>query len=412
MADQMTTRDVLGIGDFRRLWLAQLISFFGDSLTTMGLLFLVQRAYGDTASVAGILIANALPFLVVGLVAGVWVDRLNAKVVMVWSDVIRAGLVLLVPVVGADRLWLLYVLIFVHASVGTFFAPARTALVPRIVPTHGLAAANGLGEATRPIAMVAGTAVAGLLVGVFDGFVAVFVLDALTFVASAVLVLRLATSGEIGTAPAGNGVAAVLTELRAGFRTIGSSRILLGIVVGGSVSMFGLGATNAVMVPFVVGDLGLAETWFGVIEGAQTLGLVASGAAVASIAGRVGLPRMVVAGLGAIGVLVAGVSLVAGIVGMALLLFFLGLAVAPTLAAISTLLQTETPSGMLGRVSASLNAVVTAASVGSMAVAASLAVAIGIRGVFVASGVVAVVAAVLTGLLFRGIGEPARVGAE
>lgn len=398
----MTTRELLANADFRRLWIAQLISFFGDSLTTMGLLFLVQRTHGDAASVAGILIANTLPFLVVGLLAGVWVDRWNRKKVMVWTDVIRAGLVLLVPVLGADQLWPLYALIFVHASVGTFFAPARMAMIPRVVPAEGLAQANGLGESTRPIAMVAGTATAGLLVGLFDGFVAVFVIDALTFVASAVLVLRLTTSGASDHEPSTGGAKAVLSELLAGFATIRSSRFLVGIVLGGAVAMFGLGAVNAVMVPFVVGELGLAETWFGVIEAAQTVGMVAAGMSVGWLAGRVGLPRMVVGGLGAVGALVALIALVDGLAGMAAVLFAMGLAVAPLMAAISTLLQTETPPEKLGRVASSLNAVVTGAGVGSMAVAASLAAVIGIRGVFLAAGALAVVAALTTAALFAG----------
>lgn len=404
----MGTRELLANADFRRLWMAQLVSFFGDSLTTMGLLFLVQRTYGDAGSVAGILIANTLPFLLVGLVAGVWVDRWNRKVVMVWTDLVRAGLVLLVPVIGADHLWLLYALIFVHASVGTFFAPARMALFPRVVPPEGLAQANGLGESTRPIAMVAGTATAGLLVGLFDGFAAVFFIDALTFVASAMLVLRVATSGAPDNEPTAGGARAVLGELLAGFAAIRSSRLLVGIVLGGAVAMFGLGAVNAVMVPFVVGELGLAETWFGVIEAAQTIGMVAAGMSVGWLAGRFGLPRMVIGGIGATGVLVASLSLVDGLAGMAVVLFAMGLTLAPLMAAVSTLLQTETPPEKLGRVASSLNAVVTGASVGSMAIAASLAAVIGIRGVFLAAGALAIVAALMTAVLFAGapVAEP------
>lgn len=401
MAEALGTREVLAIRDFRLLWSAQAVSFFGDALTTMGLLFLVQRALGDTASVAGVLIANALPFLLVGLVAGVFVDRLDRKVVMIWSDVLRAGLVLLIPVIGADRLWLLYALVFVHASVGTFFAPARTALIPRVVPAHGLAAANGLAEATRPIATVLGTATAGVLVGVFDGFVAVFTLDALTFLVSAVLVARIATSGRLEAATP-DGAHAVLSELGAGFATVRRSRILLGVLVGAAVAMFGLGATNALAVPFVVGDLGLAETWFGLIEAAQTVGLVIAGSSLALLARRLGLQRIVSIALAVVGVLVATLSLVDGAPALVLVFFVIGLAVAPLTGSVATLLQRETPPAMLGRVSASLNATVTGASVGSMAIAATLATVLGIRGVFVASGIVCLVAAVTSAALFAG----------
>lgn len=405
MAEQLTTREVLAIADFRRLWMAQLVSFFGDALTTMGLLFLVQRALGDAASTAGVLIAGALPFLVVGLVAGVWVDRLDRKAVMIWSDVIRAVLVLGIPVIGTDRLWLLYALVFVHGSVGTFFAPARTALVPHIVPSSGLAAANGLGEATRPIAMVLGTAVAGVMVGLFDGFVAVFVLDAMTFLVSAAFVARVSTS----VAPvrgSGAGVAAVAHELRAGFGAVIGSRTLVAVLIGGAVAMLGLGATNAVMVPFVVGELDLAETWFGVLEGAQTVGLVIAGSSLAWLTARLGSPRIVWLGLGLVGVFVVALSATAGIAGVAVAMFAVGLAVAPTTASIATLLQTQAPPALLGRVASTFNAVVTAAGVGSMALAAVAASVVGVRGVFVLSGSIAVVAAATTFLLLRGVRQP------
>ncbi|MEX1287237.1 MAG: MFS transporter [Acidimicrobiia bacterium] len=406
----MTTREVLAIRDFRFLWGAQVVSFFGDALTTMGLLFLVQRAVGGTAAVAGVLIANALPFLLVGLVAGVWVDRLDRKAVMIWSDVIRAGLVLLIPVVGADRLWLLYVLVFIHASVGTFFAPARTALIPRIVPSAGLPAANGLAEATRPVALVLGTATAGLLVGVFDGFVAVFTLDALTFLVSAVFVGRVATSGRSAT-PTTAGIRAVAAELGAGFATVARNRILLGVLVGGAVAMFGLGATNALAVPFVIGELGLAETWFGLIEGAQTVGLVVAGSSLGWLSRRLGLQRIVSLALAAVGVLVALLSQVTGLPGLVVLFLAIGLGVAPLTGSVSTLLQRETPPELLGRVAASLNATVTGASVGSMAVAATLAGLVGVRGVFVVSGLVALVASAASALLFRGTAPAAAAEA-
>ena len=405
MAEPLGTRAVLAIDDFRRLWMAQVVSFFGDAMTMMALLFLVQRTLGDATSTAGVLIAGALPFLLVGLVAGVWVDRLDRKHVMIWSDVIRAALVMTIPFVGADRIWLLYALVFVHSSVGTFFSPARTALVPRVVPAAGLPAANGLGEATRPVATVLGTAVAGIVVGLFDGFFVVFALDALTFLVSAFLVARIVTS----TAPDADqptGVATIFSEMRSGFRAILGSRTLLAVLMGGGVAMFGIGATNALMVPFVVGDLGLAETWFGLLEGAQTVGLVLAGASVAWLTVRVGSRRLVVIGLAGAGTAVAAFSTVGGVAALCALMFGLGLVIAPTTASIATILQTETPPKLLGRVASSFNAVVTGASVGSMAIAAALAGVIGLRGVFIASGAVAVLAAAVTAMLFGRAEEP------
>lgn len=156
-------RSLLRVPDFRRLWTAQIISDFGDSLTIFTLLFLAQRLTGDETAVATVLIASALPTLLVGLVAGVWVDRWNLKRVMVASDVIRAGLVLGLLAVDASRLWVMYVIVFLLASTGTFFRPARQALMPRVVTGEQLLSANSVNEVTRVVAYTAGTAVSGLL---------------------------------------------------------------------------------------------------------------------------------------------------------------------------------------------------------------------------------------------------------
>ena len=109
---------------------------------------------------------------------------------MLASDAMRAVIVLgFVLVRSTDDLWLLYVLGFTQATVGTFFTPARTALVPHVVPGEGLLAANSLSQVTRLITGVVGAGAAGLLATGFGMVWPAFVVDSATFVASFVLVL-------------------------------------------------------------------------------------------------------------------------------------------------------------------------------------------------------------------------------
>ena len=280
-------RNLIKIPDFRRVWLAQAISYFGDSLTIFGLLFLVQRLTGNAASVAGVLIAMSLPMLVVGLGAGVWVDRLNRKQVMIWSDILRALLVPLFLIVRtADQIWMLYVVAFLVASISSFFAPARGALVPKIVGMDKLMAANSITESSRVLFGVLGTAAAGILVGMFDGFEIVFTVDALTFATSAVLVGRLSVSGAPEDIGGIKERQSALTEFMAGMRVIRRSRLLMGMLVGAGITMFGLGAVNALLVPFVVGELALKETWFGLLEASQSISMILAGTLAALAAAR------------------------------------------------------------------------------------------------------------------------------
>lgn len=403
-------RTLLGVPDFRRLWLAQVVSNFGDSLAMFSLLFLVQRLTGSAAGVAGILIAMSLPMLVVGLGAGVWVDRLDRKKVMIWSDILRAALVpLFLLVRSPDQVWILYVVAFLLASVGTFFMPARGALIPRIVGMERLMAANSVGESSRVLFGVLGTAAAGLLVGLFDGFAAAFTIDAVTFAFSAVMVGRLVVEGSVEQPGTSAGARSVRRELIAGLAVIWRSRLMKGMLVGAAITMLGLGAVNALLVPFVLGDLEMDETWFGLLEASQSSSMILAGALAAVVAARIRPTTLITVSLVVLGVIVGLFSGMTSAWQLGVLLFLAGWFVTPMQASFATILQTETPPELLGRTGAALNAALTGSNVASMALAGGLAAIIGVRNVFLAAGVVIMFSAMVTALMFRGENSPAPV---
>ena len=150
-------RDVLRIPAYRRLWLGQLVSEAGDGLTNLALLLLVNHLTGSTAAIAAMAICLAIPPLTIGLFAGAYVDRADRRRIMLASDLLRAATVLGFVFVGsADELWLLFILAFVQASVGTFFTPARACAQGR--PQEGLLAANSIAQATRVVSGIVGRA--------------------------------------------------------------------------------------------------------------------------------------------------------------------------------------------------------------------------------------------------------------
>ena len=149
----MSAGDVLRIPSYRRLWLGQLVSEAGDGLTNLTLLLLVNHLTGSTAAIAAMAICLAIPPMTIGLFAGAYVDRADRRRIMLASDLLRAIVVLGFVFVGSsESLWLLFVLAFVQSSVGTFFAPARGAVIPKVVPPEGLLAANSVAQATRVVA--------------------------------------------------------------------------------------------------------------------------------------------------------------------------------------------------------------------------------------------------------------------
>ena len=407
-------RDVLRIRDYRHLLSGQVVSDIGDGITLLLLLLVINELTGSTVALALMAIAEALPQLTVGLAAGVYVDRWDRRRVMLASDLLRAGIAASYAVVALSGIVpLLYVLGFAHASVSTFFRPARAALVPHIVPAEGLPAANSLAQASQVIGSVIGAGIAGLVFGLFGTGTIGFVIDALTFLVSFAFISRIAVdAGRVSGAVTREERPPFRRSLAEGLAIIRGTRLLGGTLLAATVTMLGLGAVNVLAVPFIVNDLQVPPTWMAGVELAQTIGMILAAGLVAALAARLAATTIITAGLAGIGICVVVLGGIAAAWQMLVLLFVVGLILTPLQAMMSTVLQTQTADAARGRVASLLSASVSTASVVSMAVGGVLGDIIGVRGVFVASGGVVLLASLMALLLFRGVrSEPAPVTA-
>src|SRR5688572_12482039 len=128
--------------DFTKLWFAQLISTIGSSLTDLAAAIVVFRLTNSALAVGLILMASAVPSLIFGLLAGVFVDRFDRKKIMIWSDLLREGLVALIPLAISFGVAWLYVIILVNSAVAQFFDPAHESVIPEVADEEELAAAD------------------------------------------------------------------------------------------------------------------------------------------------------------------------------------------------------------------------------------------------------------------------------
>ena len=191
----MTYRELLSSNaDFRRLWAGQVVSEVGDWLNNIAVLALVIQLAGASGvglAVALYAIARHLPLFIFGPVAGVVVDRVSRRRVMIAADLARAALAL--GFLLASRLSSLAVIYAVGAalfSVSAFFNAAKRASIPNLVEgTDALLAANSLSASTTAATIAVGSALGGVIATAL-GRDSVFVLNALTFVASAELIRR------------------------------------------------------------------------------------------------------------------------------------------------------------------------------------------------------------------------------
>ncbi|HYO90331.1 MAG TPA: MFS transporter [Pyrinomonadaceae bacterium] len=174
---------------FRRLWLGQVVSQMGDWFNTIALYTIVLDLTGSGRAVGLVLVARFLPSVIVGPASGVLADRFSRRSIMIISDVLRALVVLgFLLVRSADQLWLVYVLTVMQLVCSTFFEPARTAAIPSIVAPRELVAANAISSATWSAMLTLGAAIGGLITGLV-GTSAAFILDSMSYLLSAVLIM-------------------------------------------------------------------------------------------------------------------------------------------------------------------------------------------------------------------------------
>ncbi len=181
---------------FRHLWYGQVISELGDWLNSLAIYALILKMGGSGTAMAGAMVAKLLPIFFVSPIAGVMIDRFPRKSVMIVSDVLRFIVVLgFLLVGGPEDLWLLYTLVVVEISLAGFFEPARSAIIPSLVPTKDLVTANALSGSTWSVMLAFGAALGGVVVSLL-GIRAAFILDAVTFLFSAWFIAQIPKSAD------------------------------------------------------------------------------------------------------------------------------------------------------------------------------------------------------------------------
>jgi MFS family permease len=176
---------VLKLPAFLTLWLSEMISLIGDRLLLVVLINLVYEHTASASAVSVLSLLKALPALVLGGLAGVFVDRWSRKWIMVFSNLLLAGMVLLFPFINS--LIYIYLIYFIMAIISQFFVPARSAAIPALVPDAALMAANSLFAAAFVGAITIGPAIGGWITTSFGPQTA-FWIDALTFLVPATAV--------------------------------------------------------------------------------------------------------------------------------------------------------------------------------------------------------------------------------
>lgn len=275
--------------NYALLWWAGLISVLGDWLLYVALPYHIFQTTGSALATGAMFIAQTAPRILVGGVAGVFVDRWDRKRTLVCADLARAALLLtLLASRDAGTLWLIYVVAFVQAGVAQFFIPAKSALIPRLVDGETLTAANALDALSNNLTRLVGPVAGGALLGV-AGLGSVLALDSVSFLVSGLLIARIAVTGGVArrrerTARPGPGAlpGAIWAEWRAGLAIVARSRAVAAAFVAIALGFIGQGIVDVLTVPFTNVILG---------GGPLLLGWLLAGYAIGGITGSVLVTR-------------------------------------------------------------------------------------------------------------------------
>ena len=263
--------------EFMKLWAAQSVSEFGARFSAVGLPLTAVLTLHATPQQAGVLAAMATaPRVVVGLLAGGYIDRSRRRRTMIVADLVRAALLVTVPVAALiHRLGLpqLYVVTFLIASSSVVFDIANQAYFPELVDSRHLAEGNTKLSVTASLANVGGPALTGFLIQLLSAPLAVGV-TTLSYVGSAVLLVRM--KGEERKPPARTDV--WLSDFRAGLGSIWTDRLMRPICLMDASSSF-FSASFVALYPFIaLGELHLTPALFGATFAAGGLGALAGAA--------------------------------------------------------------------------------------------------------------------------------------
>jgi predicted MFS family arabinose efflux permease len=367
---------VLWQRNFRLLWVGESISAIGNAMAVVGVpLLAVESLHASTFVVAALTAAAYLPWLVIGLPAGVWVDRLPRRPLMIICDVVSALLYASLPIaawLGALTIGQVVIVALAAGSCNVFFSTAYRAYLPSLVTTADLIEGNAKLQGSMSVANICGRGAAGIAAQAV-GDAAALLFNAASFLVSAACLLLIRT-GTPPHEPVQRD--SVRAEISAGIRFIARDRYLRPLTIYPAVSNLAYSGSTALVVVFLIRVAGFGAAAVGLLMAFAGIGGLLGAVTARRLARRLGTARTLwlsALGTGVFGLLIpltaTGPRAACYAIGSAVVAA--GIIVFNTIA--SSFRQTYCPPSMLGRITASMSFLVF----GSIPLGALLAGAIG-----------------------------------
>ena len=378
--------------NFSLLWIGQFISIIGDWVLFIALPFYTYSLTGSVLATGAMFIVSTLPRLILGSVAGVFVDRWDRKRLMIMADLLRVLLILMLLFVRSrDGLWLIYVSAFLESTVSQFFNPAKTAIIPLLVGEKDLLAANSLNGLSDALTRLLGSALGGVLMG-WLGFSSVVLLDAGSFLFSALMItlivmpIRPALQPPVADTPAAEGFLGGWRDWVAGLKLVRANHLLFMLFIVLGVAFLGDSMITVLIVPLVKVLMGGGAQLLGWLMMAQGVGGLLGGLLVGQFGRRFPARRITALGLVLTGIVILVIVGIPHSAWVLPLMAAAGMAASAWLICSETLLQLGASNQFRGRIFGTLGTTSALASLVGMLLAGSLADLLGLVPILCISG--------------------------
>lgn len=401
MEPRTTLPGLLRHPSYRWLWLARTVSQWGDAFNTVALALLVYSLTRTGLGVSGLALAEIVPVLLLGPVAGAVVDRLPRVRVMMVADLARAGLAFALPFLESHVAGVYAVAVGLGAA-AVFFNPAAQSVLPAIVRERDLVAANSGLWTAAVVSQVVLAPVAGVVVAV-SGFTWAFWINSVSYLVSAAALRRLAvpvTPDTTGTVSDGAHRLSWYADAVAGITAIGEHGLLRALAAAQFLAALSAGATGALLVVLAQDHLRLDASDYGLLLGTIGVGAAIGPLLLTRVTDNPRQPLFVLGPFLLRGVVDAVLATVAGLTAAVTTMVVYGLGTSTGAVTFNSLLQAETPTHLRGRIFAAFDMLWQTGRLLSLLGGGLLADTVGIRAVYYLGAALLLVAATVgwTGL--------------
>lgn len=386
---------ILRYREFRLLWIGQFVSILGDMILYTALPFYVYQVTGSALATGIMFMVETIPHVLLGSVAGVFVDRWDRRKIMIAVELSSALILLpLLLIKHTQALWILYVVGFIQSLLSMFFRPAKNALLPNLIGKDELVKANSLFASTHSIGLLLGPPLGGALLGWLK-LTGVTIIDSVTFLFSALMIFLMAAPAAPESQPEEPGrevkpAPGIWGELKEGLRIIRGDNLILSLFILIGLGSIAHGIIGPMFVVFIKKVLGGNAFEFGLVGAFEGIGCLMGSFLLSKSDRQIHPTRLVMAGYLGGGALVAFLGHTRSISTAFILILFLGLFFVACSVSERTLIQVNVEDRHRGKVFGALNSISYFSILIGLAVSSFLGDKLGSPLLFTMSGLITV----------------------